>query len=130
MTWSDSGRILKLQKRAIHIVTNSDSEAPSKPLFQRLGWMTVTQRADYQTAVLVFKSLHGLAPNYFRKFFSYRVVEHDHCLRSSLQNNILSVPNVRGNGFKSSFSYNGSLPDTVRLTSDIDRKKSYVKSIF
>ena len=52
MTWSDSDRILKLQKRAIRIVTNSDREAPSKPLFQRLGWMTVTQRADYQTAVL------------------------------------------------------------------------------
>ena len=58
--------------------------------------MTVTQRADYQTAVLVFKSLHGLAPNYLN-LFSNRIVEHDHCLRSSLQNNILSVPNVRGN---------------------------------
>ena len=49
MTWSDYDRILKLQKCAIRIVTNSDREAPSKPLFQRLGWMTVTQRADYQT---------------------------------------------------------------------------------
>ena len=125
-------RILKLQKRAIRIVTDSDRKALSKPLFQRLGWVTVTQRADYQTAVLVFKSLRGLAPNYLRNLFSYRVVEHDHCLRSSLQNNILSVPNIRGNGFKSSFSYKGSvtwnsLPDTVRLTTDIDSFKRLCK---
>ena len=59
IVWSDLSdgdlnRILLLQKRAVRVVTNSKWDAPSKPLFRRLGWMTIKQRVEYQRSVLVY----------------------------------------------------------------------------
>ena len=43
--------ILKLQKRAARIILDADSLAPSLPLFQKLGWMTVENRILYHKYV-------------------------------------------------------------------------------
>ena len=41
------------------------------PSLQDLHWLPVRYRVKFKIAVLVFKSLHGLAPNYLKDLLSY-----------------------------------------------------------
>ena len=132
----DLNRILLLQKRAVRVVTDSKWDAPSKPLFRRLGWMTIKQRVEYQRSVLMYKCLSGLAPNYLSDLFQYTEPNHQYALRSI--NNILQliVPKAKTEQFKSSFSYAGAstwnkLPSTIKCVSSLESfKLFYQRNIF
>ena len=51
-------RISKLQKRAARIILNAPFDTASAEMFNTLGWQTVTQRHNYNKAVLVYKALN------------------------------------------------------------------------
>ena len=55
------------------IVTNSSYDASSLPLIGSLGWFTIKEMIEFETATTVYKSLHGLAPEYMQSFF-YEIV--------------------------------------------------------
>ena len=55
-------RINKLQKRAARISLKVAYITPSVEMFQRLRWMTVSQRINYNKAVLTYKALNNLTP--------------------------------------------------------------------
>ena len=57
-------RINKLQKRAACIIFKVDYITPSVEMFQRLRRMTVSQRINYNKAVLTNKALNNLTPAY------------------------------------------------------------------
>ena len=57
-------RINKLQKRAARIILKADFTTPSADMFQRLGWMSVKHRIDYNKSVMTYKALHNLTPSY------------------------------------------------------------------
>ena len=131
----DLNRILLLQKRAVRVVTDSKWDAPSKPLFRRLGWMTIKQRVKYQRSFLMYKCLSGLAPNYLTDLFQYTEPNHQYALRSI--NNILQliVPKAKTEQFKSSFSYAGAstwnkLPSTIKCVSSLESFKLLAKKHF
>ena len=46
-------------------------ETPSAELFQQLGWMRFDERVIYRKAILMYKSLHNLAPTYLSTKFTY-----------------------------------------------------------
>ena len=50
-------RINKLQKRAARIILKVDYITPSVEMFQRLRWMSLSQRINYNKAVLTYKAL-------------------------------------------------------------------------
>ena len=54
-------KLQKLQNRAARIVTNSPFDHASLPLIPKLGWLTVNEMIDFETACMVYKALHGLA---------------------------------------------------------------------
>ena len=56
-----------LQKRAAKIILFKPFTTPSNKLFKELDWLTFENRCKYQTAVLVYKSLHDLTPYYIRE---------------------------------------------------------------
>ena len=69
--WRSGGEVMhhlhllpKLQNLAARIVTNSSSDASSLPLIGSLGWLTIKEMIEFETATTVYKSLHGLAPEY------------------------------------------------------------------
>jgi len=68
---SDIDKLTKFQKRAARTILNAEFNAPTEPLLKKLNWMTIKSRVEYKKAVLVFKSLHGLAPGYCRNLFSH-----------------------------------------------------------
>ena len=59
-------KIQRLQNRAARIVTgNYDYETTrGTALVMRLRWMCVTQWRDYFMSILMYKSIHGMAPAY------------------------------------------------------------------
>ena len=63
-------RLQKLHNRAARIVSGSSFDAPSQPLILELGWRTIDELIPNETNIMVFKSIHGLAPQYMRDLFT------------------------------------------------------------
>ena len=59
----------KLQNRAARIVTRSNFDSSAKPLIHNLEWPTINDIIRSETATIMYKSLHGLAPEYLSKRF-------------------------------------------------------------
>ena len=93
IVWGGCGSTLKiklqkLQNRAARVLTFSDYDANATELFETLGWKDLTQQQQVHKATMVFKCLHGLAPEYLNSKFSKR--ESAYTLRNS--NNKLNAP--------------------------------------
>ena len=68
-TWGATSKnniehISKLQKRAARIILHADYNTPSSEMFKELGWSTIKNRHDYNKAVLYFKALNNMTPDY------------------------------------------------------------------
>ena len=60
-----------LQSRAARIVTASSfNPAPGLPLINKLGWKTIDELIASDSNIMVFKSLHELAPQYMCNLFT------------------------------------------------------------
>ena len=105
--WGTCGVTLqKLQNRAAHVLTFSNYDVNAGQLLEILGWKNLDRQRNIQKATMVFKCLHGLAPDYLAsKFFERNTIYN---LRDS--ENKLNVRLPRTNYFKNSFSYSGTRP--------------------
>ena len=68
-TWGSTSklnieRLSKLQKRVARIILKADFDTPSSEMFIELGWSTIANRHNYNKAVLTFKALNDLTPEY------------------------------------------------------------------
>ena len=54
---------------AARVATNSCFDAPSEPLIQQLGWLTIEQLIELETVEVVYKALHNEAPPYMKELF-------------------------------------------------------------
>ena len=50
------------------IATSSPYDAPSQPL-GRLGWQTIRELIDMETATMVYRSINNEAPDYLSTLF-------------------------------------------------------------
>ena len=74
-------------------------------LFQALGWGKLKHQRFESAAVMMYKSLHGMTPEYLSSRF---VCRNDKTLyRSRNTENKLALPQPRTNYLKKSFSYSG-----------------------
>ena len=104
---SSESKLIKFQKRAARLILDKGVDTPSSELFSKLGWMSFPNRVKFQTAVLMYKSLNGLAPSYLRdKFQNTYDITHKN-LRSSSSNS-LYIPKPSCELFRNSFVYSGS----------------------
>ena len=55
--------IIKLQKRLIRLITNSDFLAHTQPLFQQLQILNIENMRKYSLAIYFFKNSHSLLPS-------------------------------------------------------------------
>ena len=90
----------------------------------------VASQQQIQRTTMVYKSLHGLAPDYLCSKFERRETAYN--LRDS--ENKLNVPLTRTNYYKNSFSYSGatlwnSLPRDVRQAKSFGLFKRLVKEV-
>ncbi|MCO0615711.1 hypothetical protein M8756_20885, partial [Lutimaribacter sp. EGI FJ00015] len=110
IVWGNCGitlrnKVQKLQNRAARVLTYSSYDVDAGHLFKLLGWKNLACQQQFQRATMVYRSLHGLAPNYLSSKFERREVAYN--LRDS--ENKLNVPLPRTNYYKNSFSYSGGI---------------------
>ena len=135
VVWGNCGitllnKIQKLQNRASRVLTYSNYDADAGHLFELLGWKNLASQQQIQRATMVYKSLHGLAPDYLCSKFERRETAYN--LRDS--ENKLNVPLPRTNYYKNSFSYSGatlwnSLPRDIRQAKSLGLFKRLIKEV-
>ena len=124
-------RLNKLQKRAARIVLKADFTTPSAEMFQRLGCMPVTQRINYNKAVLTFKALNNLTPAYISDLLTPTAQVCNMNLRSS-ENGSLMLPKARTSFYSGSFAFSApklwnTFPTSVRQASSLNTFKGVMK---
>ena len=107
-------QLQKLQNRASRIITGSNYDAPSKPLIESLGWKTINDMIQFESRVMVFKSLNRLTPKYLSDLFVANSTNPSYNLRS--KDTDLTLPKRKNSIGQKSFSYRGAklwngLPD-------------------
>ena len=66
-------KLQKLQNRAARVLsTFSSYDTSADPLIRQLGWNKLDNQRKFHKAVMVHKSLHGLAPDYLCSMFTDR----------------------------------------------------------
>ena len=113
--WGNCGKTLanqlqKLQNRAARVLTFSNFDADASGLMENLGWDNLNTQREIQIALMVYKSIHGLTPEYLHSKFTNRNDVTNYSLRDSVKK--LAVPLPRTNYLKNSFrpfSYSGAV---------------------
>ena len=101
-------------------------------LRDRLHWLRVPQRIDFKWCLLVFKVLHGLAPDYIKHYCVE--VSSRRCLRSSSHRRLVIPPPAKTVLFgERSFMVEGPslwnhLPDNVKEAGSIELFKQRLKT--
>ena len=64
-----ANKLQKLQNRAAKVLTSSSYDTNADYLFERLGWKKLGSQRRITKAIMVYKSLNGLAPGYLSNMF-------------------------------------------------------------
>ena len=117
-----ANKLQKLQNRAARILTHSNYDANADFLIQQLGWKKLHSQRSIHMAVMIYKSLNGLAPDYLSAKFLDRSSVCNYSLRDT--EGKLAVPMPHTNYMKNSFSYSGavlwnSLPIELRQANSL-----------
>ena len=108
-------------------------------MFNELGWSTIANRHNYNKAVLTFKALNDLTPEYISNLLKPTFETHNRNLRIAT-NGPLSVPRSKTSLFDRSFSATApklwnSLPKGIITASSLDNvgsppRRAQTDSIF
>jgi hypothetical protein len=114
-------RLQSLQNAATRMITGARYHDHITPVLHQLHWLPVRQRIRYKVAVLVYKSLHGLAPDYLAADCHLSTAATQRSLRSG-DSITLHVPRTRTKFGDRSFTVAGpavwnSLPPALRSLS-------------
>ena len=130
-TVTNMNRLIRLQKRAARIVLKADFLTPSHIMFNELKWLSFPKRAQYHTCIMMYKTLHGSAPEYMSNLFVKPSEVHNRNLRS-IDNETLRIPYARTNVYDRSFAVTGArewnaLPYDIKRSGSIASFKFNVK---
>ncbi len=128
--WYDIPR----QKRAASILTGANRFSQTKPLFEKLNWISLTERIQYHTAVLTYKAKHFMTPQYRTSKFSTIAGQHGHATWLA-QSSDLKFPQLNLELYRKSFNYMGAVvwnsiqPSTRNADSVKAFKAGYCRSM-
>ena len=122
-----SEKLQRLQNRAARILMSASYDSNLDDLFRALGWRRLYYRRLEQKSILMYKTLHGMTPDYLRSRFVYRDNVSAYRLRNT--ENKLVLPQPRTDYLKRSFLYSGAqlwnnLPVDLRQASSLTDFKS------
>ena len=126
-----SDKLQKLQNRAARVITRSPFDTSSNLLLAMLKWDKLSLRRKKQKALIMYKTLNELAPDYLQCLFTQRHVN-DYNLRN-LEGK-LSLPKPNTNYLKRSFCYSGAclwnnLPQDLKSVRSIGQFKRGIKKV-
>ena len=88
----------------IFIINSAEWNSSATENLSKLNWLTLDEKRKENVAIMMFKILSGLAPNYLIEKFSFR--EHGYNTRSGSLH--LNVPRPKTESMKRSFVYRGA----------------------
>ena len=126
-----SDKLQKLQNRAARVITQSPFDTSSNLLLAMLKWEKLSLRRKKQKALIMYKTLNELAPDYLQRLFTQRHVN-DYNLRNLEGKLSLAKPNT--NYLKRSFCYSGAclwnnLPQDLKSVCSIGQFKRGIKKV-
>ena len=125
-------KLQRVQNYAARLVTRSNRFTPSLYLLQNLHWLPVSYRIRFKILILVYKSLHNMAPLYLTEMFHYKQTSYR--LRS--QNHlILYVPKSKLTYGDRSLQISGSklwndLPLSIKSAQSLKQFHTLLKTHF
>ena len=124
-------KLQKIQNCAARVVTGAKKFDHVKPILESLHWLPVSSRIEYKIALLTYKCLNGLAPQYLADLFvPYKSSRQ---LRS-FNKSMLKVPKTNTKTFGSrAFTYAAptvwnALPEYVKKSNNVESFKKLLKS--
>ena len=126
-----SDKLQKLQNRAARVITQSPFDTSSNLLLAMLKWEKLSLRRKKQKALIMYKTLDELAPDYLQCLFTQRHVN-DYNLRN-LEGK-LSLPKPNTIYLKRSFFHSGAclwnnLPQDLKSVCSIGQFKRGIKKV-
>ena len=131
VVWGNCGsglseKLQKLQNRAARILMHASYDSNIDELFRALGMRKLKYQRSESAAVMMYKSLHGMTPEYLTSRFVFRNDITSYRLRNT--ENKLALPQPRTNYLKKSFSYSGaglwnSLSGNLRAATSLNNFK-------
>lgn len=124
-------KIIKLQLRVGKIILDLSQKSDPKTIMSELKILSFNQRCQYHAAVLVYKTLNNMSPNYMSELL--KTAENDfYNLRSQSNKQIMLRYTSRTNYFKDTFQYYGmkiwnAIPINIRNSGKINTFKSNYK---
>ena len=132
ITKADLQRLQKLQNKCARLICQQPRFCHATPLLDQLHWLPVSQRIAFKTLVYVFKSLHGLCPQYIKECLTVRS-RPDAMLTRSSESVCLEVPPSKKNAGDRALSIAAAqlwnkLPHTIRNAATIHSFRSQLKT--
>ena len=127
------GKLQRVQNMAAKVVLKRSKYTSSRARLQSLHWLPIRSRIDFKIAVLVYKCLHGKAPEYLQNLLITFTPKREG-LRSEVILDRLIVPRTEKKTFADrAFSVIGpkvwnSLPNNVKTQEDVDQFKKSLKT--
>ena len=121
-----SDKLQKLQNRAARVITKSPFDASSNHLLSTLSWERLSLRRKKQKALMMYKTMNDLAPEYLQSLFSQRHSAYN--LRNSEGRLTLSKPST--NYLKRRFSHSGAMLWNTELHKRLFKTMLHPLSIF
>ncbi len=132
------------QKQLIRTILDVNGKAIRAPeniyhiLLSKLGWMNIQNRINFRKAVMIFKSLNNLAPQYMTNMFNYVPnTVNTQQLTTSYNQKDLQIPTgthkmiyVNILAYSSVKVWNSILPDVRNCNSLFSFKAGYLKHHF
>ena len=75
-----------LQNRVARIITGAPLLESSSLILAELNWMNIKEMREKQKAIMMYKIVHGLAPEYLTEMFTFQSSLNDYSLRQSKLN--------------------------------------------
>ena len=126
-------KLQRVQNMATKVVLKRGKYTSLKDSLQSLHWLPIRSRINFKISVLVYKCLHGKAPEYLQNLLITYVPRREG-LRSEAIIYRLTVPRTKKKTFADrTFSVVGpkvwnSLPNDVKLQKDIEHFKKSLKT--
>ena len=123
-------KLQKLQNAAARVILGARKQDHATPLLHELHWLPVTQRIQYKIALLTFKCVTGMAPDYLRDLIQVVVPQRE--LRSSARTT-LKIPRCNTNTGTRAFTWAApqvwnNLPHDVITAPSINCFKTKLKT--
>ena len=89
---NDISRISKLQKRIARVVLSRPLRSNTNNNFRTLNWLSFKNRTKYFTAIMAYKTIHGLVPSYINNMVQISLKQRYNLRSNSSETAFIQTP--------------------------------------